>query len=186
MSELLRSMVLCTPVLDQILENTKNDLGRDFTAYRNHCYRVLNFCLALGDAEHDDEILQKVSIAVAFHDLGIWTDKTFDYLEPSKKLVQNYLEKNNLSGWKAEIRMMIEFHHKMTPYTGLPNWLVEPFRKADWIDVSLGWLKFGLSDDFVTEVRGTFPNAGFHKRLTELTWQQFKQTPRRPLPMMRW
>jgi len=178
-------MVLCAPVLDQILENTKNDLGQDFTAYRNYCYRDFNFSLALCEAEND-EILQKIAIAAAFHDLGLWTVKIFDYLEPSRQLLRDYLAKENLSGWTAEIQTMIEFHHKMTPYTGLPNWLVEPFRKADWIDVSLGWLKFGLSDDFVTEVRGTFPNAGFHKRLTELTWQQFKQTPRRPLPMMRW
>ena len=180
------SLLSDASVVDEILDEYRSALGQAFTAYRNHCCRVLNFCLALCEVENDDKILQKVSIAVAFHDLGIWTAKTFDYLEPSKNLARDYLETNDRAGWIAEIQTMIDMHHKMTPYTGLSNWLVEPFRKADWIDVSLGWLKFGLSDDFVTEVRGTFPNAGFHKRLTELTWQQFKQTPRRPLPMMRW
>jgi len=180
------SLLSDASVVDEILDEYRSALGQAFTAYRNHCCRVLNFCLALCEVENDDKILQKVSIAVAFHDLGIWTAKTFDYLEPSKQLVRDYLAQENLTSWTAEIWAMIEFHHKLGVYSKHSTWLVEPFRKADWIDVSLGGLKFGLPVDFVAEVKHTFPNAGFHKRLTQLTWQQFKQTPWNPLPMMRW
>lgn len=36
-----------SPILDSILENWWVPLDHDFVAYKNHCYRVLNFCLAL-------------------------------------------------------------------------------------------------------------------------------------------
>lgn len=173
------------PIVDEILASARNDLGKDFAAYRNHCYRVLNYCMAF--CEVADEIAtHKISIAVAFHDLGIWTAKTFDYLEPSKQLVRDYLQRQNLADWTDEIQSMIDQHHKMRAYRENPDWLVEPFRKADWIDVSLGWLKFGLPEELVTEVRSAFPNAGFHRRLVELTWEQFKKEPMNPLPMMKW
>lgn len=54
------------------------DLGDDFTAYRNHTYRVANLCVAL--SRTNAEQLEKIAMATAFHDLGIWTDHTFDYL----------------------------------------------------------------------------------------------------------
>jgi hypothetical protein len=57
--------------LDTILQAHATALGRDFTAYRNHAYRVANFCLAL--APDRAMQIEKVAIAAAFHDLGIWT-----------------------------------------------------------------------------------------------------------------
>ena len=54
---------------------------RDFTAYRNHAYRVVNFCAHSRPAPTPR--LEKIALAAAFHDLGIWTAHTFDYLEPS-------------------------------------------------------------------------------------------------------
>jgi hypothetical protein len=59
--------------LDTILQGHAAALGRDFTAYRNHAYRVANFCLAPDRAMQ----IEKVAIAAAFHDLGIWTAATF-------------------------------------------------------------------------------------------------------------
>lgn len=80
---------------------------------------------------------------------------------------------------------MIEQHHKLRKYKANPGWLVEPFRKADWIDVSRGNLKFALPSALVTEILTVFPNAGFHKRLFALTRQRLKTHPFSPLPMMR-
>jgi hypothetical protein len=171
------------PILDSILESHRASLSADFTAYRNHCYRVLNFSLAF--CAQSEENINKVSIAVAFHDLGIWTNNTYDYLEPSKQLAGNYLEKVNKSIWSEEIETMIEQHHKIRKYKTNPGWLVEPLRKADWIDVSRGRLKFGLLFKDVTEILSTFPNAGFHKRLIALAKQRLKTHPFSPLPMMR-
>lgn len=172
-----------TPIVDGILESWRMSLGGDFTAYKNHCYRVLNFCLAFCD--ESTETISKISIAVAFHDLGIWASNTFDYLGPSKQLARDYLAKTNQGAWSEEIETMIEQHHKLRKYNAHPNWLVEPFRKADWIDVSRGRLKYGLPSAHIAEILTEFPNAGFHKRLIELTMQRLKTHPLSPLPMMR-
>lgn len=172
-----------SPILDGILENWRVPLGGDFAAYKNHCYRVLNFCLAFCDERA--ETMSKSSIAVAFHDLGIWANNTYDYLGPSKQLAREYLAKTNQGAWSEEIEAMIEQHHKLRKYKTHPNWLVEPFRKADWIDVSRGRLKFGLPSAFIAETLTRFPNAGFHKRLIVLTMQRLKTHPFSPLPMMR-
>jgi hypothetical protein len=171
------------PVLDAILESWRVTLGEDFAAYMNHCYRVLNFCLAF--CGEDAETVSKISIAVAFHDLGIWTSNTYDYLGPSKQLAREYLAKTNQGMWGDEIETMIEQHHKLRKYKSNPSWVVEPFRKADWIDVSRGRLKFGLPSVFVADTLSTFPNAGFHKRLIALTKQRLKTHPFSPLPMLR-
>lgn len=152
-------------------------------AYRNHCYRVLNFCLAFSD--DSAEAMSKISIAAAFHDLGIWANHTFDYLEPSILHAREYLARTQQDQWGEEIATMIRLHHKLGKYRANPEWLVESFRKADWVDVSKGMLKFGLDSDFVSEALSRFPNAGFHKRLAGLTAQRFKTHPFSPLPMMK-
>lgn len=171
------------PILDDILECWHAELGADLLAYTNHCYRVLNFCLALvGDAT---EIMKKLSIATAFHDIGIWTDNTYDYLQASRQHAREYLAKINQDAWCEEIETMIEQHHKITKYKAYPDWLVEPFRKADWIDVLRGKITFGIPAAFVTEVMERFPNAGFHRRLVSLTAQRLKSHPLSPLPMLR-
>lgn len=171
------------PLLDEILETWRSPLGDDFAGYQNHCYRVLNFCLALtGDCP---DALPKVAIAVAFHDLGIWVNHTWDYLPPSEQLAREYLVGTDREWWNEEIIAAIEYHHKMTPYKDRPDWLVEAFRKADLIDVSKGIFKFGLSSAFVGEVLVQFPNAGFHKRLVAFTLQRLKTHPFSPMPMMK-
>ena len=172
-----------SPILDGILESWQESLGSDFSTYKNHCYRVLNFCLAY--SSETPEILSKVSIAVAFHDLGIWANKTYDYLAPSKQLAHDYLVSDNQSSWADEIETMIEQHHKIRKYKSNPSWLVENFRKADWIDVSRGRLKLGLPSHYVSEVLLKFPNLGFHRRLASLTKKRLKTHPFNPLPMMR-
>lgn len=172
------------PIIDDILGSRRQPLGRDFTAYRNHCYRVANFCLALCAGR--DVVSDRIFIAAAFHDLGIWTHRTFDYLGPSCMIVREYLVKIDRVAWTSEVEAMIVFHHKITPYRQNPAWLVEPFRKADWMDVSKGVVTFGLPRGFASDVLSTFPNAGFHRRLVELTIQRMKTDPFSPLPMMKW
>jgi hypothetical protein len=72
-------MLLTTiATLDELLQAHAAQLGADFTAYRNHTYRVVNLGVALSAA--DPERLEKMASAAAFHDLGIWTDGTFDDL----------------------------------------------------------------------------------------------------------
>ncbi|MEI7748711.1 MAG: HD domain-containing protein [Chlorobiaceae bacterium] len=170
-------------LLDEVLVTYRQVLTIDYNAYRNHCMRVLNFCLALAGDITDAE--EKISIAALFHDLGIWTDSTFDYILPSQQLALDYLEKSGRAEWCDEINAMIGEHHKITRYRADASSLVEPFRKADWIDVSGGLLRFRLPDDFVTDVLEAFPNAGFHKKLVTLSVDRLKTHPFSPLPMMK-
>lgn len=98
--------------LDTILQGHATALGRDFTAYRNHAYRVANFCLAL--APDRAMRVDMVAIAAAFHDLGIWTAGTFDYLRPSVNLAKSYVHHAGRSDWAEELEAMIVEHHKLT------------------------------------------------------------------------
>ena len=169
--------------LDEVLTAHAGALGRDFTAYRNHTYRVVNLCAA----QHPvgPEQLEKLAIAAAFHDLGIWTDGTFDYLPPSVRLAKAYLARTGRAAWAPEIAAMILDHHKLSPHRGDSLWLVEPFRRADWVDVSRGLITFGLPRPVLREIVSTWPSAGFHKRLVQLELTRLRTHPWNPLPMVR-
>lgn len=172
------------PTLDARLAAYRSELGADFTAYRNHCYRVVNICAALSMPSAQD--LEKIEIAAAYHDLGIWTDKTFDYLAPSRQGAEAYLLQAGKPEWVGEVSAMIVEHHKFRHYTRVPAMLTEAFRKADWSDVSLGLLSFGLSRDWRHQLHAAFPNAGFHKRLLQLSFRRLLTHPWSPMPMLRW
>ena len=171
------------PRLDTLFAGGRKMLADDYEAYRNHCWRVFN-CAALM-ANADADALDKLAIAAYFHDIGIWSDNSFDYLDPSADRASNYLEAEGLTDWTDEIRTMIYQHHKVSATRGQGK-LVEAFRRADWIDVSLGMLRFGVARDFLQALREQFPNQGFHKRLVSLTLQQLRRQPHRPLPMFKW
>jgi len=172
------------PTLDALLAAHAAALGDDAIGYRHHAYRVANFAwlLAPGDAD----ALEKLSIAVAFHDLGIWTAGTFDYLPPSRALARAHLNATGRTDWGDEVDAMIDAHHRVRELPPGTQASVEVFRRADWIDVSRGVRRFGLPRAVVREVIAAFPNAGFHRRLAMLTLQRWRRHPWDPLPMMRW
>jgi hypothetical protein len=176
-------LLTAIPALDEVLDAHVSALGADLTAYRNHAYRVANACVALSSASGDQ--VRKIGIAAAFHDLGIWTDGTFDYLDPSIRLATSYLADRGMPAWTEEVTEMIAQHHKVTRYDGRPEWLVEAFRRADWVDVTRGALRFGLPGRFVREMYTTWPGAGFHRRLVQLSLARLRSHPLNPLPMFR-
>lgn len=150
-------------------------------AYRNHVIRMALFAHEL--VELDQKSSEKVVIAAVFHDLGIWTDKTFDYLAPSEALAETYLRANGLESYSKEVKEMISYHHKIRTFKD--NNLVETFRKADLIDVYLGLPKFGISKQRIKEIRNAYPNSGFHKALIKLASLQLLKTPWNPMPMIK-
>jgi hypothetical protein len=170
--------------LDEILEPWQPRLGNDFAGYRNHVYRVVNFCFALRECTEAER--RKIIIAGCFHDLGIWSGKTFDYLPPSIALANGYIEQNGLDHWAAEIELMIRMHHKLRPYKDRHFPLVEVFRKGDLVDFSRGIVTCGISRTYVREVTARFPNAGFHRRLVLLELAWLPRHPLRPLPVVKW
>ena len=169
--------------LDEVLDAHAAAIGRDLDGYRNHAYRVVNFCLAL--APGDAEVRDRVALAAAFHDLGIWTDGTFDYLEPSVRAATLHLAATGRSGWTPEIAAMIREHHKITAWRGPHARLVEPFRKADWVDVSWGLVAHGLPRSFLAAAFARWPDRGFHWRLVRLALSRLRRHPLSPLPMLR-
>jgi hypothetical protein len=117
--------------------------------------------------------------------LGIWTDRTFDYIAPSIALAREYLVARAREDWITEISAMIADHHKITPSMANPTSLVEPFRQADWIDVTGGLRRFGVPRPCVARLFATWPDAGFHWRLVQLALHRFRTHPLTPLPMVR-
>ena len=187
------------PTVEEVLDEHASELGHDLIAYRNHVYRVVNLCLAIvGDSRVERE---KIAVAAVFHDLGIWTNQTFDYIAPSVAIAREHLAARGMADWIPEIEAMIVDHHKITASRPNPHpsttargalsgvegqSLVESFRRADWIDVTRGLRRFGLPRTFVAAVSATWPSAGFHRRLVELTIDRWWKHPLKPLPMVKW
>ncbi len=169
--------------LDGLFDHYAERFGRDQTPYRNHVYRVINLVAAQRTLTGDD--LRKLELAGFFHDAGIWLAGTFDYLAPSARLACHYLEEQGLQDWGDEVHAMIVQHHKLTRSDAPAGTLVEAFRRADWIDVSLGLLRFGVSRERIRDINRRFPNAGFHTLLLGLSARQLITQPWRPFPMLR-
>jgi hypothetical protein len=178
------SLLTSLPTVEEVLNHHASELGDDLIGYRNHVYRVVNLCVAIvGDRRVE---LEKIAVAAVFHDLGIWTNHTFDYIAPSVAVAREYLAARGMAAWIPQIEAMIVDHHKVTPSRASPQSLVESFRRADWIDVTRGLRRFGLPRTFVAAVAATWPSAGFHRRLVELTIDRWRKHPLDPLPMVKW
>jgi hypothetical protein len=172
------------PLLDEILSPWTEAIGADLAGYRNHVYRIVNFSLAMRVCTDDER--RKLITAACFHDLGIWSDHTVDYLPPSIARARGYLNDRGLEHWLPDVEPMIAFHHQLTAHADDARPLVEVFRRADLVDVSLGIVRFGLPRSYVARVKAQFPNAGFHRRLVRLAATGFLTQPLRPLPFIKW
>ena len=168
-------------IIDDVLNHYEMTMEDDSSGYRNHVYRIVNLCVAIA-GRHE---LEKIAVAAVFHDLGIWTNRTFDYIRPSIALAHDYLVAHAREHWADEIERMISDHHKITRSTAEPSSLVEAFRRADWIDVTRGLRGFGIPRQFVARLFATWPDAGFHWRLVTLTLNRFRSHPLTPLPMVK-
>ena len=165
--------------IDSILNTYKDYLGKEFMQYRNHVYRVYNFVMLYEPMQCDNRI---ISIASAFHDLGIWTNQTFDYLGPSIHLAKDYCIQNSMDNVTiSEIEMIIDNHHKLSKVK--TSQLAEIFRRADLVDLSLGLFRNGIGRKKIREIKMIFPNKGFHLNLCSLFLKNLLIHPLRPLPM---
>ena len=168
--------------IEELLSPFREAIGMDFLRYRNHVYRVFHHCKLL-DTDIGNE--WKYLIAAVFHDIGIWTDHTFDYLGPSIEQMKQYLVRIEKVGSEMEISQMIEWHHKVSSYRGEHAGIVEIFRRADWIDVSFGIRRFGLRRADIRRVKKAFPSHGFHRFLLRQSIRNFFRHPLNPLPMFK-
>ena len=169
--------------IPHILSKYKDQLGKAYLPYLNHAERVFRIAMQL-DREH---VLNadRLSIACAFHDLGIWTDGTWDYLKPSEQLCKGHLKETDREQWTEEILLMIRNHHKLLPYSGRSAKTVELFRKADLVDFSAGMIPFSIRRQFYRDLTLEFPLYGFHGHLAKSFWQHFRKRPWNPFPMVK-
>lgn len=149
--------ILSSTRLDELLIPHRDTFPQesDFLGYRNHCLRMLNVCLLVSDDEPDRH--EKLEIALAFHDLTIFPDRTLDYLDGATALALEHLAKISRDQWSEEVELMIRNHHKITRYEGPYANLVESFRRADWVDVSFGTLRSGLDKNWVKSLHTALP-----------------------------
>lgn len=186
----IRDVVHNYPLIDELLDARRSVFGGPeaepvFAGYRNHAYHILNFARqwVAPSPERDD----KIAIAAVFHDIAAWPNDNLDYLRPSADQAVAYLDETGRSAWKAEMRLMVEMHHKITAYVGAFKEWVEPVRRADWCDVSFATMRFGLPRSFVDEVRAEFPLAPFYPgHVFKVSFKWLLRHPLNPIPILRW
>lgn len=178
-----QSLITQLPRVEQLFDRYAERFGKQQTAYRNHVYRLVN--LVIAQRPLNVEELDKLQIAAFFHDAGIWLAGTFDYLPSSSRQADHYLQEEQLEDWSHDVHNMIMNHHKVSRFSQNHLDLTEAFRRADWIDVSLGLLRFGVPMARIRLIKRSFPNAGFHPLLLKLSGRQILKQPWRPFPMFR-
>ena len=183
-------------LLDNILEIYRPKIGDAYTPYRGHCQRVYAFTIYLisqppSSENEATQIFEKIAIASAFHDIGLWTAYTVDYLVPSNDEAMKYLDRHltenhpHISEYRRDISLMITRHHQFLQGSLITNSLPDLFRRADLVDFSWGWVRDRVPTSFVVKMQTTYPNAGFHLYLVRRLCEWVVQHPFNPIPMMR-
>ena len=148
----LETSALIDEILDAHRDYSEGD-HQGWVGYRNHAQRVFLFALQLVEPRVD--AAEQLAIAAAFHDIAVF--RTVDYLVPNARAMQAWLARRGCSGWAADITAAITLHHRIRPYPGPEAWLVEPIRRADWTDVTLGRWHRGIDSDLVRRARRDLP-----------------------------
>ena len=173
------------PLIDEILDARREYARGDaagFEGYRHHAHRVFNFARAISSFSTADE--EKVAIAAAFHDLYVFDG--LDYIEPSIQEAGRYLCETGREDWDREVALVIAFHHRVRRYRGDHARLVEPFRRADWNDFTMGVVKAGIPKGLRKAADAEFPVTDFvPKAIIRLGLGWLGRHPLRPAPVFR-
>ena len=92
-------------LIEIILAKWEGAIGEDYLGYKGHVYRMFNFCLALHPCTEEENT--KLAIAACFHDMGLWPDRTLDYLPASISHAAQYLSDSGREEWSEEMALMI-------------------------------------------------------------------------------
>lgn len=179
-------------VLDAVLEYHGKEIGEaDYTKYRNHCLRVLSFAgyyiqqyegyrSSGAKTAIPPHIMDVMALALAYHDIGLWTAGKLNYLEPSVATLNRDFQQNlvlwptNFTTMDLETaRTIIWQHHKWTHWKpDADDWgntvdaaAVNAVRRGDWADATVGLVKSGLPPAFLEQAYNVIPEAGFHLML---------------------
>ncbi len=165
---------------EQIFQEHNEVIGKDLERYRGHCYRLLNY---INYWKLTEEELKLCEVAIPFHDIGIWTSKTMNYLDPSFEAAKKYVRKNNLNIDEAILENMIVSHHKISTIKN--NSMAEKLRKADLIDLTFGAIRFGIPQKKMRSISEAFPNHGFQKNIYGKVFSHAIRHLGNPFPMLK-
>ncbi len=149
--------------LDALLSPHHGALGADRDGYVGHVHRLTGLVLAQAGDRLDEASRGQLTIAAVFHDLGLWLDDTFDYLDPSAGHAAEHLRSIGRDDWIARVERIIQRHHQLRPVRD--DALVEAFRRADLADVSFGLVRRGIPPAAWAQLHARWPIAGFQWRL---------------------
>ena len=133
--------------------------------YRNHIYRVFTFANHFLEGKLNSKFKKVVEIGLVYHDIALWTDKKLAYLEPSAERAQQVCKNRMNDDELSLLYDIIYWHHKITPFEGKHEDIVNAVRKADWIDATLGVVSYGMPFNHINKVKSQLPNNGFHATL---------------------
>jgi hypothetical protein len=154
--------------VDVHLSKYKALIGNDYDGYRNHIYRVLTFAMHFLD--NNEKYLPLISYALVYHDIGLWTDNTLSYLDPSSAKAMEGVPSKFSQEEKQLIHEIIYYHHKLTSYRNnnkLFEKIVEATLAADWIDATMGLVSSGIPTRHIRKVQNTIAEEGFHQTLLD-------------------
>lgn len=160
------------------LNKHKAEIGEDYEAYRGHIYRVYTYANHFLNGD-DEGFSRAISAALVYHDIGLWTDHTLAYLEPSRDRAVQNLHSTFSDEEMNLIRDIIYWHHKMTPFEGAHANIVNAVRKADWIDATRGLIHQGMPKIHIKDVVSAIPYGGFHEMLMGFGFKLYGRSPYR-------
>jgi hypothetical protein len=173
------------PLVEQILDSHREHaLGdeRGWASYRGHIYRVFNLARVVVP-DHDDRD-DKLAIAAAFHDIDVFS--SLNYLGPSIRTMDAWLQRTGRSAWADELTVIVAKHHHLTRYRGPYAELAEAFRWADLNDLSQGLIRAGLPRQQVRAVRRSIDVGVFFTRtVPRAIVRHVIRHPLDPLPIAR-
>ena len=155
-------VIIQDPVVEAHLQRYVDTIGPDYEAYRGHVYRVLSYSLHFLSEEEGQQYRKVIAAALVYHDIGLWTDGTLAYLEPSRDQAEADLGSEFTAAELQLIGDIIYWHHKVTPFEGEYANVVNAVRKADWIDATRGLVPYGMPRVHIKDCVASLPYNGFH------------------------
>jgi len=178
---LLHTHPLVEEILDCHRDHAKSD-ERGWSSYRGHVYRVFNMARVLvPDRHHRDD---KLAIAAAFHDIDVFS--SLNYLGPSIRTMQAWLQRTGRDAWADELAVIVAKHHHLSTYRGSHAELAEAFRQADLNDLSQGLIRSRIPREHVRAVRESIDVGVFFTRtVPRAIVRHLVRHPLDPLPIVR-
>lgn len=169
-------------VANELFERYASVFGQELPIYQGHVHRVIGLVGMQCDVPAD--AAGPLGLAAFFHDAGIWFDETWDYLPPSVLRATAELSETDKDHTELVTGLISEHHRLSRAHHDDP--LVEAFRRADLTDVTAGLVTSpGVSRKQYQELLAEYPSLGFQLMVLKAFARGLRESPLRPMPMMK-